>query len=82
MKKYSIFIACLLTLIMFLSSTAMAQNVINMRLSSDQPETAPGEKGFKFFADRIAAETNGQIKITLYPNAVLGDLGETIEQVQ
>ncbi len=82
MKKYSIYIAFLLTLLIFFSSVGVAQNVINMRLSSDQPETAPGEKGFKFFADRIAEETNGQIKITLYPNAVLGDLGETIEQVQ
>lgn len=82
MKKFLIFVACLLSLMVFLGSIAIGQDAITMRLSSDQPENAPGEKGFKFFADRIAEETNGQIKIELYPNAVLGDLGETIEQVQ
>jgi len=75
-------IICVLFLISALGVFASGENVISMKLASDQPATAPGEKGFKFFADRIEEETDGQIKITLYPNAVLGDIGELIPQVQ
>jgi len=83
MKKFIIVsIVCLLFMVSALVVFATGENVISMRLASDQPATAPGEKGFSFFADRIKEETNGQIVITTYPNAVLGNIGECIEQVQ
>ncbi|NQT67474.1 MAG: TRAP transporter substrate-binding protein [Actinobacteria bacterium] len=83
MKKFIIGpIICVLFLISTLGVFAAGENVISMRLASDQPVTAPGEKGFSFFADRIKEETNGQITITLYPNAVLGSGDECVEQAQ
>ena len=84
MKKIStILIICISLLIQSSSVVFAAQgDVIKMRLGGDQPADAPGEKGHAFFAERIKEETNGQIEITVYPNAVLGDNKELIEQVQ
>jgi len=83
MRKISIlWVICILLLILSSSVFAAQGDIIQMRLGGDQPADAPGEKGHVFFADRIKEETNGQIVITVYPNAVLGDNLELIEQVQ
>jgi len=83
MKKFIIVsIVCVLFLVSALVVFAAGENVITMKIAGDQPAAAPGEKGYSFFADRIKEETDGQIIITVYPNAVLGDNQELIEQVQ
>jgi len=83
MKKFIIgSIVCVLFLVSALVVFATGENIISMRLGGDQPAEAPGEKSYSFFAERMKEETDGQIIITVYPNAVLGDNLELIEQVQ
>lgn len=44
-------------------------------------ETAQGQ-GMQLFADRVAELTNGEVTVEIYPDGQLGNLAESVEQVQ
>jgi tripartite ATP-independent transporter DctP family solute receptor len=82
MNKSIIRVFFILLFTLCIGFTAVQANTIQMRIGGDQPAGAPGEKSFSFFAERMKEESDGQIIVTVYPNAVLGDNLELIEQVQ
>lgn len=44
-------------------------------------ETAQGQ-GMQLFADRVSELTNGELTVEIYPDGQLGNLAESVEQVQ
>jgi tripartite ATP-independent transporter DctP family solute receptor len=60
-------------------SFAHAQS-IQMKLGHFAAESHPGNLASKMFADAVEKRTNGQIKVTIYPNNALGSPPEVLEQ--
>ena len=54
------------------SSTGSTQSV-NMKVGHDSPLTHPYQKAVEAFKKEVESKTNGRVKITIYPNAQLGD---------
>ena len=62
-------------------STTEAQ-VIQMKLAHFGEETHPSNLAAKQFAAKVEERTKGQVKITIYPNNVLGSPPEQAEQIR
>ncbi|MGE5255544.1 MAG: TRAP transporter substrate-binding protein [Hyphomicrobiales bacterium] len=75
MKK----ILAVLVLLVAGVSFAHAQS-IEMKLGHFAAESHPGNLASKMFADAVEKRTNGQIKVTIYPNNALGSPPEVLEQ--
>jgi tripartite ATP-independent transporter DctP family solute receptor len=75
MKK----ILAVLVLVVAGISFAHAQP-IQMKLGHFAAESHPGNLASKMFADAVEKRTNGQIKVTIYPNNALGSPPEVLEQ--
>ncbi|MFA9396996.1 MAG: TRAP transporter substrate-binding protein [Clostridiaceae bacterium] len=58
------------------------QDPVVLKLAFNQDETHPQYIAMKQFADNLEKETNGEYKIEIFPNALLGDQKETLEMVQ
>jgi len=72
--------------ILFLSLAAAvtavaADPVVNLKFGHYSVESHPMHIAAVAFADGVAARTNGQVKITIFPNAKLGNSQEMVEQV-
>jgi tripartite ATP-independent transporter DctP family solute receptor len=63
------------------ASQAEAQ-VLRMKLAHFADEGHPGHLAAKMFAENVSKRTNGQIKIDIFPNNVLGSPPEQAEQVK
>lgn len=50
-----------------------------LKLGHSQPAGHPYDLGFKRFADAVAEQTDGRIKIEVYPSAQLGEAVERVE---
>ena len=61
--------------------TAEAQG-IQMKFAHFADENHPGHLAAKMFAENVAKRTNGQIKIDIFPNNMLGSPPEQAEQVK
>ena len=71
----------LLVLIVLMAAVAVAQaQVIQMKLGHFAAESHPGNLASKMFAEAVEKRTNGEIKITIYPNNALGSPPEVLEQ--
>jgi tripartite ATP-independent transporter DctP family solute receptor len=57
-----------------------AGNVIELKFGHYLVESHPAHIAAQAFADAVAARTNGQIKITIFPNSALGSTQEMLEQ--
>ncbi len=66
---------------LFRPSVARAQ-VMRMKLAHFADEGHPGHLAAKMFAENIDKRTNGQIKIDIFPNNMLGSPPEQAEQVK
>ena len=64
-----------------LTGTAQAQ-VMTMKFAHFADENHPGHLAAKMFAENVAKRTNGQIKIEIFPNNMLGSPPEQAEQVK
>ncbi|MHC1727121.1 MAG: TRAP transporter substrate-binding protein [Syntrophobacteraceae bacterium] len=53
---------------------------VEMKLGHFAADAHPGNLASKMFADAVEKRTNGQIKITIYPNNALGSPPEVLEQ--
>jgi TRAP-type transport system periplasmic protein len=77
MKKLLIFaIICILSF----SALYGADKVIQMKFAHYAAESHEGQAAAIMFAKAVEQRTNGQIKITIYPNNALGQPPEVLEQ--
>jgi tripartite ATP-independent transporter DctP family solute receptor len=53
---------------------------IEMKMGHFAADTHPGNLASKMFADAVSKRTNGQIKVTIYPNNALGSPPDVLEQ--
>lgn len=79
MKK--VFVFCVLSTI-FIAFTCFNSQAatIEMKLAHFAADAHPGNIASKMFADAVEKRTNGQIKITIFPNNALGSPPEVLEQ--
>ncbi len=59
---------------------AAPEKVYELKVSTTQAETAPIVQGLQAIADRVAEDTNGGVKITIYPSSQLGAEEDMIDQ--
>lgn len=78
MKKLLVVIVILLVSIPLAHGQATAQIV--MKLGHFAADSHPGNLASKMFAEGVEKRTNGQIKVTIYPNNALGSPPEVLEQ--
>jgi len=72
-------VTALASALAFATNTAFAET---LRASLIGPlETAQGQ-GLELFADRIAELSNGELTLEIFPDGQLGNLAESVEQVQ
>ena len=82
-KKSLIILSFSILLIMFniLSISAFAQNPIILKLSHPQPTTAKDHAASLYFKDLVEKNSNGRIKIDIYPASQLGKIAIQVEGV-
>jgi tripartite ATP-independent transporter DctP family solute receptor len=64
------------------ASGGTAEAVLQLRFAHFVDESHPGHLAAKMFAERVEQRTNGQVKITIYPNNTLGSPPEQAEQIK
>lgn len=71
---------CIATAVLFSALPAAAQDVKNrtLKFSFGQPKAHPMGQGIQKFADLVAQKSGNKIKVSLYPNAVLGGDNQNI----
>jgi len=77
MKRLLIVLVMSVVLILFASGQVMA---IEMKLGHFAADAHPGNLASKMFAEAVEKRTNGEIKVTIYPNNALGAPPEVLEQ--
>jgi tripartite ATP-independent transporter DctP family solute receptor len=78
-KMRKLVIVALLILPFVVAPAAYGQ-VIQMKLGHFAADSHPGNLASKMFAEAVEKRTNGQIKVTIYPNNALGSPPEVLEQ--
>jgi tripartite ATP-independent transporter DctP family solute receptor len=66
---------------MFCAWASVAFAAIELKLGHFGSENHPSQTAAKQFAENVEKRTNGEIKITIYPNNALGSPPEVLEQV-
>jgi tripartite ATP-independent transporter DctP family solute receptor len=64
------------------ASGGTAEAALQLRFAHFVDESHPGHLAAKMFAERVEQRTNGQVKITIYPNNTLGSPPEQAEQIK
>ncbi len=59
-----------------------SDGVLKFKLAENQPQNNPITEGMVKFAELVEEKTNGTVLIEVYPDAMLGQEVETIDQVQ
>jgi TRAP-type transport system periplasmic protein len=80
MKKLAIALLLFVVFVPFAYVGGAGAVEINMKLGHFAADAHPGNLASKMFADAVEKRTNGQIKITIYPNNALGSPPEVLEQ--
>lgn len=70
MKKALVVLAALVLVCSFAFSAAYA--AVELKLGHFGPENHPATAAAKQFAENVEKRTNGEVKITVYPNNALG----------
>ena len=78
MKKLLVVLMILSVSVPLAGGQATAQIV--MKLGHFAADSHPGNLASKMFAEGVEKRTNGQIKVTIYPNNALGSPPEVLEQ--
>lgn len=58
-----------------------AEKTYNWKLSTIRPQNSSVDKDARAFAEKVEKESNGRIKISIYPNAQLGDYQVVQERI-
>lgn len=80
MRRIWIVILVMAVLFPFTPNLTSFAAPIEMKLGHFAADTHPGNLASKMFAEAVEKRTNGQIKITIYPNNALGSPPEVLEQ--
>jgi TRAP-type transport system periplasmic protein len=80
MKKVLAFAVIVAIFALLSSVNAADTGVIEMKLGHFAADSHPGNLAAKMFAEGVEKRTNGQIKVTIYPNNALGSPPEVLEQ--
>lgn len=83
----AIAMCCIVVLFIFTGCFTQKETVddkykMTFRLGESHPDDYPTTLADVFFADRVKELTEGRVTIIVYPNKVLGEEREVIEQVQ
>lgn len=79
MKKF-LALALALCMVFALAATAHAEKTYELKLSTTQNENSMIYAGMKAAADKILEDTNGAVKVTIYPSSQLGAEEDMIDQ--
>jgi tripartite ATP-independent transporter DctP family solute receptor len=79
LKKALVVLAALVLVCSFAFSAAYA--AVELKLGHFGPENHPATAAAKQFAENVEKRTNGEVKITVFPNNALGSPPEVLEQV-
>ncbi len=71
-----------LPLLVWMGGVPAEAQVITLKFAHYAAETHPGHLAAKQFAAKVEERTKGQIKVSIYPNNVLGSPPEQIEQTK
>jgi TRAP-type transport system periplasmic protein len=71
-----------LSILVWVGASKAEAQVLRMKLAHFADEGHPGHLAAKQFAEAVEKRTNGQIKIDIFPNNVLGSPPEQAEQVK
>ena len=80
MKRLFVIFLFLIVTVSFAHGQSAKPAVIEMKLGHFAADEHPGNLASKVFAEAVQKRTNGQIKITIYPNNALGAPPEVLEQ--
>jgi tripartite ATP-independent transporter DctP family solute receptor len=80
MKKLLVVLLLLVVFVPLTGYQSAKAAPLEMKLGHFAAESHPGNIASKMFADAVEKRTNGQIKITIYPNNALGSPPEVLEQ--
>jgi len=80
LKRISVVL--LLVVILATSSIVLSAQEYTLSLASVLPESHPTNAALLYFADQVAKETNGKVKVTVYPAGQLGQEKDYIEGIQ
>jgi TRAP-type transport system periplasmic protein len=80
MKKFLIILLLLGVLVPSTYGADSKPSVIEMKFGHFAADSHPGNLASKMFAEAVEKRTQGQIKITIYPNNALGSPPEVLEQ--
>jgi len=78
-KLLVVFLVLFFTVLLGYGQAARAE-VITMKLGHFAADGHPGNLASKMFAEAVEKRTNGQVKVTIYPNNALGSPPEVLEQ--
>ena len=79
-KTLSILLA--VVMVLALSVTAFADDVIELKLADNGADTMPNVIACRKFAELAEEYTNGTVKVEVYSNGVLGDEASVADQLQ
>jgi len=80
MKKFLIILLLLGVLVPSAYGADSKPSVMEMKFGHFAADSHPGNLASKMFAEAVEKRTQGQIKITIYPNNALGSPPEVLEQ--
>lgn len=80
MKKLLLVLSLMVALAPLAYGAQSEPPVIEMKLGHFAAESHPGNLASKMFAEAVEKRTNGQLKVTIYPNNALGSPPEVLEQ--
>jgi tripartite ATP-independent transporter DctP family solute receptor len=80
MKKLAGLLILLVVFVLLGSGGESRAAVLEMKLGHFAADSHPGNLASKMFAEAVEKRTNGNIKVTIYPNNALGSPPEVLEQ--
>jgi len=82
LKKWTTMLALAAGIVLGLAAPAKAQQSVTIRVGFSDPVTTPWGLSLQEFKRIVETESNGRIKVQLYPSEQLGSLVEMIENVR
>jgi tripartite ATP-independent transporter DctP family solute receptor len=80
MKKLVVVLMVLVMFALFLYVKDSSAAALEMKLGHFAADSHPGNLASKMFAEGVEKRTNGNIRVTIYPNNALGSPPEVLEQ--
>jgi TRAP-type C4-dicarboxylate transport system substrate-binding protein len=82
LKKYFLYIGCILILYMVFPEAVFAQRKVTIKLASMVPEATPWGAALNRMSSEWAAATNGEVILQVYHNGVAGEEGDVLRKLR